>query len=97
MLNIRLRQPVSIRRNRAERWFRKYPETSQTSTYYQPGSPEVGRPGYFNVNTYALNLRPKWETEVLAFRNSVPGHHPHTKRSTAPYGREEAGPPAGAS
>jgi uncharacterized protein (DUF885 family) len=52
-----------------------YSEKSQTSAYYQPGSPEVGRPGYFNVNTYALNMRPKWEMEVLAFHESVPGHH----------------------
>jgi uncharacterized protein (DUF885 family) len=52
-----------------------YSEKSQTSAYYQPGSPEIGRPGYFNVNTYALNMRPKWEMEVLAFHESVPGHH----------------------
>lgn len=52
-----------------------YSEKSQTSAYYQPGSPEAGRPGYFNVNTYALNMRPKWEMEVLAFHESVPGHH----------------------
>ena len=52
-----------------------YSEKSQTSAYYQPGSPAAGRPGYFNVNTYALNMRPKWEMEVLAFHESVPGHH----------------------
>lgn len=52
-----------------------YSEKSQTSAYYQPGSAQTGRPGYFNVNTYALNMRPKWEMEVLAFHESVPGHH----------------------
>ena len=52
-----------------------YSEKSQTSAYYQPGSPEAGRAGYFNVNTYALDMRPKWEMEVLAFHESVPGHH----------------------
>jgi len=50
-------------------------EKSQTAAYYQPGSPQAGRPGYFNVNTYALNMRPKWQMEALAFHESVPGHH----------------------
>jgi len=52
-----------------------YMEKSQTSAFYQPGSAQAGRPGYFNVNTYALDMRPKWEMEVLAFHESVPGHH----------------------
>jgi uncharacterized protein (DUF885 family) len=52
-----------------------YMEKSQTSAFYQPGSAQAGRPGYFNVNTYALNMRPKWEMEALAFHESVPGHH----------------------
>jgi uncharacterized protein (DUF885 family) len=50
-------------------------EKSQTSAFYQPGSPRAGRPGWFNVNTYALNMRPKWQMEALAFHESVPGHH----------------------
>ena len=50
-------------------------EKSQTAAYYQPGSPLSGRPGYFNVNTYALDMRPKWQMEALAFHESVPGHH----------------------
>jgi len=52
-----------------------YMDKSQTSAYYQPGSPQAGRPGWFNVNTYALDMRPKWEMEALAFHESVPGHH----------------------
>ena len=48
---------------------------SQTSAYYQPGSPEAGRPGWFFVNTYDLPHRPKWEMESLALHESVPGHH----------------------
>jgi uncharacterized protein (DUF885 family) len=52
-----------------------YMEKSQTSAFYQPGSAKAGRPGYFNVNTYALDMRPKWEMEALAFHESVPGHH----------------------
>ena len=48
---------------------------SQTTAYYQPGSPEAGRPGYYYVNTYALDTRPKWEMEALSMHEAVPGHH----------------------
>ncbi len=48
---------------------------SQTTAYYQPGAPSVGRPGYFFVNTYNLHARPKWEMEALSLHESVPGHH----------------------
>ncbi len=50
-------------------------EKSQTTAYYQPGSPQAGRPGWFCANTYALNTRPKWEMESLTLHESVPGHH----------------------
>jgi uncharacterized protein (DUF885 family) len=52
-----------------------YAEKSQTTAYYQQGSPQVGRPGWYFVNTYALNMRPKWEMEALSLHESVPGHH----------------------
>jgi uncharacterized protein (DUF885 family) len=52
-----------------------YAQESQTTAYYNPGSPESGRPGYFCANTYALNTRPKWEMEPLTLHESVPGHH----------------------
>ena len=48
---------------------------SQTTAYYQPGSPSVGRPGCYFVNTYNLHARPKWEMEALSLHESVPGHH----------------------
>jgi uncharacterized protein (DUF885 family) len=48
---------------------------SQTTGYYQDGAPEVGRPGYYFVNTYNLKARPKWEMEALTLHESVPGHH----------------------
>ncbi len=48
---------------------------SQTTAYYQPGSPTVGRPGQYFVNTYNLKARPKWEMEALSLHESVPGHH----------------------
>jgi uncharacterized protein (DUF885 family) len=48
---------------------------SQTTAFYQPGSPQAGRPGQYFVNTYDLKARPKWEMEALSLHESVPGHH----------------------
>ena len=52
-----------------------YAEKSQTTAYYEPGSPAAGRPGYFFANTYDLASRPRWEMEALALHEAVPGHH----------------------
>lgn len=52
-----------------------YSEKTQTTAYYQPGSLEAGRPGYYFVNTYDLKSRPRWEMEPLTLHEAVPGHH----------------------
>jgi len=52
-----------------------YAEKSQTTAYYQPGSPDAGRPGYFYANTYDIQTRLTWEMEALTLHESVPGHH----------------------
>ncbi|HKY59535.1 MAG TPA: DUF885 domain-containing protein [Gemmatimonadota bacterium] len=52
-----------------------YSERSQTTAYYQPGSPQAARPGWFFANTYALDTRPMWEMEALTLHEAVPGHH----------------------
>lgn len=52
-----------------------YIEKNSPTAYYQPGSNEAGRPGYFFANTYDLRSRPSWEMEALTLHEAVPGHH----------------------
>jgi uncharacterized protein (DUF885 family) len=53
----------------------EYIEKTSPPAYYDPGSPEAGRPGHLWVNYYNVPNRSLLNVEAIAYHEGLPGHH----------------------
>jgi uncharacterized protein (DUF885 family) len=53
----------------------KYREQAAPAAYYYSPPRDFSRPGYFYINTFKPEQRPKFDMEALACHEAVPGHH----------------------
>jgi len=53
----------------------EHEEKHSTISYYRQPAADGSRPGRYYINTSAPETRPLYEAEVLAYHESIPGHH----------------------
>ena len=46
-----------------------------TASHYTPGTPDVTRPGYFNLQAYRPEQQVKYDKTALVLHEAIPGHH----------------------
>ena len=50
-------------------------EQDGAAQHYYPGSPDGSRPGVYYVHLSDMAAMPKYEMEVIAYHEGIPGHH----------------------